>query len=111
MTRSWTPAAGEIIWINFDPQIGLEQAGHRPAVVLTPSDYNHRSGLIICVPLTTRVKHYPFEVPIAGPPASVALVDHVKSLDWRGRRATHKGRISPGELATIQAMLTGLVNI
>jgi mRNA interferase MazF len=95
--------------MRFDPQVGREQAGHRPAVVLSPEDYNRRSGLLICVPLTTRIKGYPFEVAIAGTPASVALVDHVKSLDWRARGAAKKGRVRPAELAQIQEMLTALI--
>ena len=111
MSRDWVPSTGDIIWIQFDPQIGREQAGHRPAVVLTPADYNLRSGLLLCVPLTTRTKDYPFEVPIGGKRPGVALVDHVKSLDWRGRGATHKGRVTAAELEDIRATLTGLINL
>lgn len=109
MSRTWTPDAGEVVWVHFDPQVGREQAGHRPAVVLTPASYNAKSGLLLCVPLTTRIKAYPFEVPIAGERPSVALVDHVKSLDWRGRGATRKGRVTPDELAAIRTKLTLLI--
>jgi mRNA interferase MazF len=109
VSRSWTPDAGEVIWVQFDPQVGREQAGHRPAVVLTPARYNERSGLLICVPLTTRTKGYPFEVPIGGSPSSVALTDHVKSLDWRGRGATRKARVSAAELDAIRAKLSSLI--
>lgn len=109
MSRAWTPDAGDIVWVHFDPQVGREQAGHRPAVVLTPASYNAKSGLLLCVPLTTRVKGYPFEVPIAGERPSVALTDHVKSLDWRGRSATRKGRVTAEELAAIRKMLTTLI--
>ena len=111
MNRGWAPGIGEIIWIRFDPQIGREQAGHRPAVVLTPADYNRKAGLLICVPLTTRIKDYPFEVAIAGTPPSAALVDHVRSLDWRGRGARRKGQVSDAELSGIREALTGLINL
>ncbi len=107
----WAPGAGDVIWIRFDPQDGREQAGHRPAVVLTPADYNRRSGLLICVPLTTRIKGYPFEIAIAGDPRSVALVDHVKSLDWRARGAMKKGRVRRDELENIRDALTGLIKL
>lgn len=106
---SRAPDAGEIIWVDFDPQAGREQAGHRPAVVLTAAAYNLRSGLLICVPLTTRVKGYPFEVPVAGARNGVALVDHVRSIDWRARGASAKGRVSEDELEEIRAKLRALV--
>lgn len=105
----WVPDAGDIVWVQFDPQMGREQAGHRPAVVLTRASYNRRSGLLICVPVTTRVKGYPFEVPIKGSRDSVALIDHVKSIDWRERGATKKGKASAQELEEIRAMLRALV--
>lgn len=106
---SRAPDAGEIIWVDFDPQAGREQAGHRPAVVLTAAAYNLRSGLLICVPLTTRVKGYPFEVPVAGARNGVALIDHVRSIDWRARGARAKGRVSEDELEEIRAKLQALV--
>jgi mRNA interferase MazF len=109
LVSDWAPDAGEIVWIDFDPQLGREQAGHRPAVVLSPKAYNQLVGLIVCVPMTTRIKGYGFEVPIAGEPASVALADHVKSLDWRKRRARLKGRVSAEELETIRAALGELI--
>ena len=99
------PDAGDSVWIDFDPQSGREQAGHRPAIVLSPRSYNERVGLMICVPTTTRIKGYPFEVPIAGERPSVALADHVKSLDWRTRGASPKGRASVSELAAIRAVV------
>lgn len=82
------------MWLEFDPQAGHEQAGHRPALVLSPASYNRRSGLMLCCPLTSRVKGYPFEVALAGKRefAGVVLADQVKSLDWRARRARKKDR-------------------
>ncbi len=105
----YVPDAGDIVWLEFDPQAGHEQAGHRPAVVLSPAAYNGKTSLIVCCPLTTRIKGYPFEVTIAGKPDSVVLADQVKSLDWRARRATRKGRVSPAELAEVRAKLRALV--
>lgn len=109
VASNWVPDAGDIIWVQFDPQVGREQAGHGPAVVLTPASYNRRSGLLICVPATTRVKGYPFEVPIKAGRDSVALTDHVKSIDWRGRGTTKKGKASTAELEEIRAKLRALV--
>lgn len=106
---SYVPDAGDVVWLQFDPQAGHEQAGHRPAVVLSPAAYNGRTSLMICCPLTSRIKGYPFEVPIAGSPASVALADQVKSLDWQAKRATRKGRVTPAELGQIRAKLRALI--
>lgn len=88
---AYVPERGDIVWLSFDPQAGHEQAGHRPALVLSPKAYNAKSGLMLCCPLTTKIKCYPFEVLINGPSPSVALADQVKSLDWRARNAKKKG--------------------
>lgn len=109
MSGGWAPDEGDVVWVRFDPQVGREQAGHRPAVVLTPAGYNRKSGLLLCVPLTTRIKGYPFEVPVAGDRAAVALVDHVKSLDWQGRHAAKKGWVSEAELEAIRVKLRTLI--
>ncbi|OZN50021.1 endoribonuclease MazF [Gallibacterium anatis] len=110
--EEYIPDVGDIIWLNFTPQAGQEQAGHRPAVVLTPKSYNKLTGLLICCPLTTKIKGYPFEVLIKGKPKNVVLSDQIKSLDWRERKAEFKGRISAMELAEIRrkaALLLGVV--
>jgi len=105
----YVPDAGDIVWIDFDPQQGHEQAGHRPAVILSPAAYNGRAGLIVCCPITTRIKGYPFEVALSGQPASVALADQVKSFDWHARRASRKGRATSTELAEIRNKLRALI--
>jgi len=100
MVRShWTPEAGDIVWLNFDPQVGREQAGRRPALVLSPAKYNRSSGLALVCPMTRQVKGYPFEVEVRpGPEGSAAiLVDHLRSVDWRLRRAEPFGQM-PREL-------------
>ena len=105
----YVPEAGDIVWLNFTPHAGHEQAGHRPALVVSPSAYNGKTGLMICCPLTTQIKGYPFEVLIAGAPSSVVLADQIKSLDWRVRRAKRKGRVSVDELAEVRAKILALV--
>jgi mRNA interferase MazF len=103
----FTPAAGDIVWL-LSPHAGQGQAGHRPAVVLSPTAYNGKTGLLLCCPMTTRVKGYPFEVSIAGD-LGVALADQVKNLDWRARKASRKGRVSDVELAEIKARARALL--
>ena len=109
MVRRYVPEAGDIVWLTFDPHVGHEQAGHRPALVLSPSIYNGKTGLMLCCPLTTQVKGYPFEVLIAGERPSAALSDQVKSLDWVARKAKHKGKASTGEVAEVRAKIIALV--
>jgi mRNA interferase MazF len=105
----YVPEAGDIVWLNFTPQAGHEQAGHRPALVLSPASYNDKTSLLICCPLTTQIKNYPFEVLIAGTPQNVALADQVKSLDWRARKAVRKGAVSVEELADVRAKIRALI--
>jgi mRNA interferase MazF len=85
----YVPDRGDAIWIALDPQAGHEQAGRRPALVLSPASYNGRVGLALVCPITSHVKGYPFEVIL--PPglriAGAVLADHVKNLDWRVRKA------------------------
>ena len=105
----WVPEPGEIVWLQFNPQAGHEQAGHRPALVLSSAEYNRRTGLMLCVPLTTRIKGYPFEVRLAGARDGVALADQVKCLDWRARGAAAKGKVNPAELEEVRAKLRALI--
>lgn len=86
---SWVPRRGDVVWISMAPQVGREQAGRRPAIVLSPASYNDRVGLAVLCPITSVVKGYPFEValPDGFGVDGVVLADQVKSLDWRARRA------------------------
>lgn len=102
------PDAGDVVWLEFDPQAGHEQAGHRPAVVLSPASYN-RTGLMLCCPMTKRATGYPFEVAISGNRDSVALADQIKSFDWRARRARRKGTVSAAELAELRGKAIALL--
>lgn len=110
----YVPERGDAVWITLDPQAGHEQAGRRPALVLSPSAYNGRVGLALLCPISTQVKGYPFEVPLpAGlPVAGVVGADQVKSLDWRARKATRIAAV-PKEIVTqvvtrLQALLEEL---
>jgi mRNA interferase MazF len=111
--RAHIPDRGEVVWVTLNPQAGHEQAGRRPAVVLSPAAYNGKVGLAILCPITTQIKGYPFEVPI---PAGLAvtgaiLADQVKSLDWRVREAelicTLPVKISSEVLRKLSVLLSG----
>ena len=85
---AFVPTRGDLVWLQLNPQAGHEQAGHRLALVLSPKKYNQLTGLMLCCPLTTAIKGYPFEVAVrVGGKPGVVLADQVKSLDWRARQA------------------------
>jgi mRNA interferase MazF len=98
-----------MVWLEFDPQAGHEQAGHRPALVLSPAVYNRATGLMLCCPLTTKIKNYPFEVPVGASGGIVALADQAKSLEWRARQARFKQRATAQELAEVRGKLRALI--
>lgn len=104
---SYVPARGDIIWIDFSPQAGHEQAGYRPALVLSPGDYNMTTSLVLCCPITSQAKGYPYEypLPVGGPITGVVLADHVKSMDWRARGARFADHASPQVVADAFEML------
>lgn len=110
MTTS-APDAGDIVWLDFNPQAGHEQAGHRPALVLSPQRYNALRGVMVCCPMTSRIKGYPFEVVVSQEPPSAVLADQLKSLDWRARRATAKGAVSSVVLSEVQAKIKALLGL
>ena len=95
----------------MSPQAGHEQAGRRPALVLSPSAYNRATGLAVACPVTSRVKGYPFEVelPAGGEVSGVVLADQVRSLDWRTRRAAPGGRASAAVVAEVLGKLGTLI--
>lgn len=112
MARRFVPEAGDIVWLEFSPQAGHEQAGHRPALVLSPAAYNSKTGTMLCCPMTTQIKVYPFEVIIRAEGVScVALSDQVKNLDWRARKATPKGKASAEELDEVRAKISSLLGL
>jgi mRNA interferase MazF len=109
MSAARAPDAGDIVWLEFSPQAGHEQAGHRPALVLSPALYNGKSGMMLCCPMTTQIKGYPFEVVVSRDPPSAVLADQVKSLDWRARRAKRKGRVTDDVLAEVRGKVHALI--
>jgi mRNA interferase MazF len=100
---SYVPERGDLIWLVFDPQAGHEQAGRRPALVISPKSYNAASNLALFCPLTSRVKGYPFEVllPANGKVTGAILSDQIKSLDWKARKAKLITKASPEVIAEV----------
>jgi mRNA interferase MazF len=109
MPRSAVPEAGDIVWLAFSPQAGHEQAGRRPALVLSPGSYNGRTSMMVCCPLTTQVKGYPFEVVVSRDPPSAVLADQIKSVDWRARRAVRKARAPDTVLDNVRGKIRALI--
>ena len=112
MPRATVPDAGEIVWLMFVPQAGHEQAGHRPALVVSPASYNGKTGLMVCCPMTTKIKGHPFEVvaQVDGVDCAV-LSDQVKSLDWKVRQAKKKGVVSAEVMLHVRAKMKALLQI
>ena len=103
MPRRYVPKRGDVVWLHFSPQSGHEQAGRRPAVVLSPENYNRKTGLALFCPVTSRVKGYPFEValPDESKASGVVLCDQLKSLDWAARKAERIGALPEEVLADV----------
>ncbi len=111
-SRSYVPKCGDVVWITLNPQAGHEQAGRRPAVVLSPQTYNSKVGLAIFCPITNQVKGYPFEVllPAGLPIAGAILSDQVKSLDWHARNAELICTLSGEAISEILQKLSTLLS-
>lgn len=108
--ESFVPDVGDIVWLEFNPQAGHEQAGKRPALVLSPASYNSKSGLMVCCPITSQVKGYPFEVQvIIDDHPSVILADQIKSLDWQARAAVKRGEASPAVMSEVRGKIQALL--
>jgi mRNA interferase MazF len=111
--NSYVPERGDVVWFDFHPQAGHEQAGRRPAFVLSPATYNGKTGLMLCCPITSQVKGYPFEVVVeeSAVVRGAILSDQVKSLNWQARRAEKKGKVSKPVMeevvAKVRAILEG----
>jgi mRNA interferase MazF len=108
----YVPRAGDIVWINFDPQVGREQGKRRPALVITDEVYNRASGLAVVCALTSRRKSYPFELPVVvGKIEGAVLVDHIKSFDWAGRNIIFHSKAEPAILGRVRAYLEVLLGM
>jgi mRNA interferase MazF len=113
VSKPYIPQRGDAVWITLNPQAGHEQAGRRPAVILSPAAYNGRVGLAILCPITSQIKGYPFEVVL---PAGLAvtgaiLSDQVKSLDWRARNASFICTLPMPTIAEVLQKLNTLVSL
>lgn len=108
---AYIPERGDAIWLEFNPQAGHEQAGRRPALVLSPKSYNKKVGLLICCPITNRVKGYPFEVKLPDElnVSGVVLSDQVKSLDWKVRQADFIAKLPDDVVKDVLAKLNTLL--
>ena len=109
--RAYVPSSGDIVWLTFTPQAGHEQAGRRPALVMSPRGYNEKTGLGLFCPITSQVKGYPFEVslPPAGTVTGVILADQIKSLDWRVRQIDFASQAPSHVVGEVREKLTVLL--
>ena len=108
-SKEWVPDAGDVIWVDLNPTRGHEQAGKRPALVLSPAAYNSRTSLLIACAMTSAVKGYPFEVGM--PDGGVVLADQLKSVDWRMRKAQRKGKAPAEVLQRVRELLGKFLQI
>lgn len=110
MVAGYIPDRGDIVWLNFSPQQGHEQAGMRPAIILSPKSYNQNSKLMLACPITSKIKHYPFEVRIkANRIDGVVLADQVKNLDWTTRDMAFAEKASYEVLEHTQELIETLL--
>ena len=112
MVSPYVPDTGDIVFLDFDPQVGREQAKRRPALVLTDQGYNRASGLAVVCPLTSKVKPYPFALPITvGNVDGAVLVDQLKSIDWQGRGAEFHSKAPAQTIAKVRQYIAVLLQI
>jgi mRNA interferase MazF len=109
---AYIPERGDVVWINFNPQAGHEQAGHRPALIISPAAYNKKIGLAILCPITTKIKGYPFEViiPEGLEAKGVVLADQVRNLDWRVREADFLCKLPDKTMLEVLKKLNSLIS-
>lgn len=107
------PEKGELVWLEFSPQAGHEQAGRRPALVVSPASYNSRSGLALVCPVTTKSKGYPFDVhiPEGLPVCGVIQSDQLRSLDWKERKVSFIARVSEDTLQSVLDKIRPLLGL
>src|SRR5438874_5544322 len=112
MVKTMAPDRGDLVWLEFDPQTGREQAGRRPAVVLSPASYNRPTGLAVVCPITSKQKGYPFEVTIPKGLAvsGVILADQTRNVDWQQRKAKRIGKMPEEVVADVVAKEMALID-
>jgi mRNA interferase MazF len=112
MVAAYVPEAGDVVWLDFDPQAGREQAKRRPALVLTDQKYNRASGLVVVCPLTSKRKPYPFALPIVvNNVEGAVLVDHLKSVDWKARDAAFHSKADSALVSKVRGYIAVLLRI
>jgi mRNA interferase MazF len=112
MVASYVPDAGDIVWLDFDPQAGRERGRRRPALVLTDQSYNRASGLSVVCPLTSKRKPYPFALPVVMDKVEGAvLVDHLKSVDWKVRAVKFHSKADPALLNKVRSYIAVFLRI
>ena len=113
MVVPYVPDAGDIVWLDFDPQAGREQAGRRPAIVLSAQYFNGKTGVAYVCPITSKVKGYRFHVqlPEGLPVHGSVLCEHMRSLDWRARNVTPMGKMPDAILKEIRAAVRTFAGI
>lgn len=111
MVKQYVPDRGDLVWLMFSPQAGHEQAGRRPALVVSPKHYNGKAGLALFCPITSHIKGYPFEVtlPTNAKVVGAVLSDQIRSLDWKAREAKLIGKAQPDVVAEVMAKARLLV--
>ena len=109
VAAEWVPDVGDVIWVDLNPTVGHEQAGKRPALVLSPAAYNSKTSLLVACAMTTEVKGYPFEVGM--PDGGVVLADQLKCLDWRKRNVQQKGKAPAEVLHQVRELLGKFLQI
>lgn len=111
-SRHYVPDAGDVVWLEFDPQAGHEQAGHRPALVVSPASYNGKTGIMVCCPMSTKIKGHPFEVVLEVDGVYSAVLSHqVMSLDWKIQNAKKKAVAPRAVMADVRAKIKALLAI
>jgi mRNA interferase MazF len=112
VAKGYAPDRGDIVWLEFDPQLGHEQKGKRPALVLSPIAYNEKVGLALFCPITSHSKGYPFEVKISDKNIrGVALSDQIKSFDWKSRKAKFAAKAKNAEVSEVIEKIKALLLI
>jgi mRNA interferase MazF len=113
LVDSYCPESGDLVWFDFDPQAGHEQAGRRPALVLSPRPFNQRTSLVYVCPITSKIKGYAFEVqlPPELPVHGAILCEHMRSLDWRARNAMPIGKAPDNVLQEVREIVASIAGI
>lgn len=110
--KSYVPETGDIVWVDLSPTVGHEQRGRRPVLVVTQKSYNDKTGMMVACPMTTEIKHYPFEVLLSNSDEnSVVLADQLRSLDWRDRNIEFIGYATDDELAQAKELIQSLLGL